>query len=551
MKRVWITLLAGMAWMAGALAAQEKAERPRVGISGTERRMTLEEAIQRALGNNLQIEIERTNVDTAAQLLRASRGVFDPVLRYRPSVETRNNPTPSVLISPTGTLTEHIHREDFAVQQRTPWQGVSLSANFDNARQSTNNPFVGLNPYLESRLTFGLNIPLWRGREIDPARAQIKVRAKQREVSETELSLRVTEVVTQVQNAYWSLVAARREREVRADGVALGREQLGRSKRQIESGTLAPVELAAAEAELQRRIDSYMASVNAVTQAENGLKLLLANSREDAIWNEELAPVDARPLEPAVKELGEAVRTGLDRRPELKAVRLMTEANAVQMTLAKDQRKPQVNLVGSYSTAGLAGRINSTPNPFEGLNAPLNNRVNQLSAIAGLAPLPVAGFVTPPERFLGGYGRALSNLGGGSFYTVQGGIQVEWNPRNRTADAEMAQAAIAERRLKLQMRQAEQGVEAEVRNALQALESASSRIEAAQASERAAREKLESEIRLFQTGESTNFLVLTRQNEFLDSRLRAVIAVLEYNRAVARLEQATGLTLEAHRIALN
>lgn len=551
MKRVWITLLAAMAWMAGALAAQEKAERPRVGISGTERRMTLEEAIQRALGNNLQIEIERTNVDTAAQLLRASRGVFDPVLRYRPSVETRNNPTPSVLISPTGTLTEHIHREDFAVQQRTPWQGVSLSANFDNARQSTNNPFVGLNPYLESRLTFGLNIPLWRGREIDPARAQIKVRAKQREVSETELSLRVTEVVTQVQNAYWSLVAARREREVRADGVALGREQLGRSKRQIESGTLAPVELAAAEAELQRRIDSYMASVNAVTQAENGLKLLLANSREDAIWNEELAPVDARPLEPAVKELGEAVRTGLDRRPELKAVRLMTEANAVQMTLAKDQRKPQVNLVGSYSTAGLAGRINSTPNPFEGLNAPLNNRVNQLSAIAGLAPLPVAGFVTPPERFLGGYGRALSNLGGGSFYTVQGGIQVEWNPRNRTADAEMAQAAIAERRLKLQMRQAEQGVEAEVRNALQALESASSRIEAAQASERAAREKLESEIRLFQTGESTNFLVLTRQNEFLDSRLRAVIAVLEYNRAVARLEQATGLTLEAHRIALN
>ena len=150
---------------------------------------------------------------------------------------------------------------------------MSLSANFDNARQSTNNPFIGLNPFLESRLTFGIALPLVRGREIDAARAQIKVRAKQREVSETELSLRVIEVVTQVQNAYWNLVAARREREVRADGVALGREQLARSQRQIESGTLAPVELAAAEAELQRRIDSYMASVNAVTQAENGLKL--------------------------------------------------------------------------------------------------------------------------------------------------------------------------------------------------------------------------------------------------------------------------------------
>lgn len=531
--------------------AQEAAEKPRVGVSGPEHRLTLEDAIQRALGNNLQIEIERANVDSAAQFLKASRGVFDPVLRYSPSVVTRNTPTPSVLISPTGTLTEHIHREDFAVQQRTPWQGLSLSANFDNSRQSTNNPFVGLNPYLETRLTFGLTLPLWRGRETDPARAQIKVRAKQREVSETELSLRVMDVVTQVQNAYWNLVAARREREVRADGVALGREQLARSQRQIESGTLAPVELAAAEAELQRRIDSYMASVNAVTQAENGLKMLLAGSREDSLWGQELAPVDVRPIEPTVKELGEAVRTGLDKRPELKAVRLLTEANQVQSALAKDQRKPQVNLVAGYSTAGLAGTVNTTPNPFDGLNAPLNNRVNQLSMLAGLPPLPVGGFLAPPDRFLGGYGRALSNLGGGSFYTVQGGIQIEWNPRNRTADAEIAQAAIADRRLKLQMRQAEQGVEAEVRNALQALESARARIEAAQASERAASEKLESEIRLFQTGESTNFLVLTRQNELLDSRLRAVIAVLEYNRAVARLEQATGLTLEAHRITLN
>lgn len=532
-------------------AAQMAAERPRIGISGPEHRLTLDEAIQRALGNNLQIEIERTNVDSAAQFVKAARGVFDPVMRYTPSLETRHIPTPNVLIAPTGMLIERIHREDFGMRQLTPWQGVSLTANFDNSRQSTNNPFVALNPFLESRLTIGLAVPLMRGREIDPARAQIKVRAKRREVSETELSLRVMEVVTQVQNAYWSLVAARREREVRADGVALGREQLARSQRQIASGVLAPVELAAAEAELQRRIDSYMASINTVTQAENGLKLLLSGSREDLLWSQELAPVDVRPSEPSVTELGEAVRMGLDKRPELKAVRLLTEANQVQTDLAKDQLKPQVNLVAGYSTAGLAGSLTTLANPFDAMNAPINNRINQLSALASLPALPVGGMLLPPQQMMGGYGRALSLLGGGSFYTLQGGIQFEWNPRNRAAEAEVAQASIADRRLKLQMRQAEQGVEAEVRNALQALESARARIDAAQASERAANEKLESEIRLFQTGESTNFLVLTRQNEMLDSRLRAVIAVLEYNRAVARLEQATGLALETHRITLN
>ena len=76
------------------------------------------------------------------------------------------------------------------------------------------------------------------------------------------------------------------------------------------------------------------------------------------------------------------------------------------------------------------------------------------------------------------------------------------------------------------------------------------RIVAAQAAEKAAQEKLNSEVRLFQTGESTNFLVLTRQNELLDSRRRAIIAQLELNRAIARLEQAIGKTLPAHNIKL-
>jgi HAE1 family hydrophobic/amphiphilic exporter-1 len=96
----------------------------------------------------------------------------------------------------------------------------------------------------------------------------------------------------------------------------------------------------------------------------------------------------------------------------------------------------------------------------------------------------------------------------------------------------------------------EQSVEGDVRNALQAIETARQRITASQAAEAAAREKLESEGRLFQTGESTNFLVLTRQNEYLDSRRRVVVAQLERNRAIARLEQVIGSVLSTHNITL-
>ena len=104
--------------------------------------------------------------------------------------------------------------------------------------------------------------------------------------------------------------------------------------------------------------------------------------------------------------------------------------------------------------------------------------------------------------------------------------------------------------MKLQQAQAEQTIEAQVRNALQALRTAEQRITAADASARAAQEKLASETRLFQTGESTNFLVLTRQNEYTDARRRSLVAKLDYNKAVARLEQAMGATLESHHITL-
>jgi outer membrane protein TolC len=57
-------------------------------------------------------------------------------------------------------------------------------------------------------------------------------------------------------------------------------------------------------------------------------------------------------------------------------------------------------------------------------------------------------------------------------------------------------------------------------------------------------------MRLFQTGESTNFLVLTRQNESNDSRQRVVAARLAFNKSISLLQQALGVTLDVHKIVV-
>jgi HAE1 family hydrophobic/amphiphilic exporter-1 len=516
-----------------------------------ERRLALHEAIEMALAANLEIEIERTSTASAAQLVRAARGAFDPTLRWLPQLESRATPAASVLQAATGKLNDHLFAQNFYFRHRLPSHSLSWRVDFENSRQSTSNPFASLNPYTTSRLTVGFTQPLLRGRLADRERTELRVRSKLQDLSATDLELRVIDVVFRVEQAYWALVAARLDVEVRAENVELAREQVGRTRRMIEGGMLAPVELAAAEAELERRIDTHLASQTARTTVENALKELIAGGRGSALWNDEIVPPDERLSEaPVFETVDEAIETAVKQRAELRGIAIRADANDIQSALAREEVKPRVDFVASYANAGLGGAVSAQENPFSSSNAALYERVNRLSAAAGLAPIAAPSFGGLPDILVGGYGTALANVFGGRFQTFQAGLSMDLTFRNRAAEAALEQTAIAGRRLKLERARVEQLVSMQVRNATQAVESARQRIAAAEASVRAAREKLESEIRLFQAGESTNFFVLTRQNEHADSRLRLVTARSDFNRSVAAMRQALGATLAGHRVAL-
>ena len=535
-----------------ALLAVPAAAQTRVGVGQIQHKLTLDEAVEMALRNNLDIEIEKTNRAVAQEALRGARGFLDTTFKWAPSLQSRNTPTGSVLAGADGKLSEHFLGQNVYFRQRLPWGGAAIGVDFENARQSSSNPFSSLNPFLTSQLLFTFTQPLVRNRTIDPQRAELKIRKKQVDLSDIDFELRTIEIVTRVEQAYWDLSAARQSVTVLSDNVEWAREQLARNKRMAASGTLAPVEISAAEAELERRLDTYYAGVGVVTEAENAVKLLVTSSRTDELWSDEIVPIDVRNIDPPeAGDLKEAVVSALKQRPELRAVSARQEVAGIQKQVNADQVKPQVNLVAGYANAGLAGTVSNAPNAFSAALGSQTDRLNELSARAGLAPLPAMNFGTIPGALIGGYGSALSNLFGGSYQTFQAGISFDLTLRNRAAQANLAQSAIAERRLKLEQSRAEQGIEAQVRNALQALETARQRIAAAEASARAAKDKLDSETRLFQTGESTTFLVLTRQNEYADSRRREVVARLDANKAVAYLRQSIGATLASHNIRLH
>jgi HAE1 family hydrophobic/amphiphilic exporter-1 len=505
------------------------AEEPvRVGVGLTQKKLMLKDALELAIANNLDIQIEKTNTVLTRSQYRQTFGVWDPFLGYRPALAYNVTPTGNALQAPDGRLVDHVFNNNFQFRQNMPWYGTRLSADFNNGRLSTSNPFLGLNPFIQSSINLTLTQPLLRGFKIDNDRNQIRLRKKAIDISEADYELRVVDIVTRVQNAYWDLVAARQDAQVKKQSVDLARDQYERSKRQIDAGTLAPVELAAAAAELERRQDTWYTAIGVVTEVENILKVFLAGGRDQTLWDDEIVPLEQQSMSPpTVPELKEAVRDAIAKRPELKSFRLRLESNSYNKELAKDQLMPGLNLAAGYTATGLGGAVTRIPSPFPGF-----------------------GSLRPPGEFIGGYGTTLSNLFGGNFSSYQAGIQFDWNIRNRAAQETVAQANLAERTLNLQRARTEQLIEADVRNALQALRTSEQRIAAADASARAAKEKLESEQRLFETGESTNFLVLTRQNEYADSLRRGLSARLDRNKAIARLEQALGTTLATHSISL-
>lgn len=524
---------------------------PRVGVGVTEKRLTLADAIELALANNLDIEIERSNTGLAAAAVKAATGSFDPTFRFLPGYQSANTPTGSVLQGAGGRLSEDLLTQNFYYRQELPWNGASVGLDFTNGRTSTSNLFTSLNPYINSQLIVSFTQPLIRNRLIDQNRTNILVRRKQVDITQKDFEIRVIDIITQVQQSYWDLVATRQNVEVQADAVELAAQQLAQNRRMVDSGTLAPVEIAASVSELESRRDSYYSAIGAVTEAENILKTLLLPDRHSDIWSDQIVPVDTRTLDSDEPEdLRQAVAGALKRRPEMAQIGLQKDSNKIQQQFNADQVKPQVNFVSSYASTGLSGNLNLVNNPLSGSFGPLYERLDQLSAQAGLPAVPVGSFGAIPSSLVGGYGNALSNLFGGNFQTVQVGLSLDFTGRNRAAQANYSSTLITAKQLSYQQARIEQIVEAQVRNALQSIQTARQRISAAEAAERAAKEKLDSETRLFQTGESTNFLVLTRQNEYLSARQRAVVAHLDFNKAVARLEQAQGTTIPAHNITL-
>lgn len=542
----------------------EAAPRPlpsaeRVGVDmANQLPLTLEEAIALALQNNNDIDSANIGVRIAEFNLRGARGIYDPVVASENYFESRTTPTASTIggAGATGSVTQRDFTSAAGLRGFSPFAGGSYTADFNNTRLTTSNQNATLNPQFPTALTLGYTQPLWRGLRFDNNRRQIAIAKKNLSLTDAQFRQRAIDVIAQVQQAYWDLTFALRNLQVQIDAVKQARAQLESNQRLVAKGALAPIEIIAATTQVTTFEQNVYTAQEQVTQAENILKTLMLKERTSEIWSRPLTPISEIDLEPPRVDLVSAVTDALKNRPEIAQLTTNAEINQIDQRYFRDQTKPQIDLVGTYTAAGLAGAINTsraTTNTTNSTTAQLLTRVNELSTRAGLTPLNVQTTTTataPPANLVGGYLNSLGNLFGQNFPTYRVGVVVSLPLKNRTAEANLGRSLAEGSQLRNQRLQQEQIIEADVRNSVQSLRSAEARLQSAAAARDSAEKQFESEQRQFRAGTTTFYLVLQRQTELLAARGRELQAQTDLNKSIAAYQRSTGTTLSANNVSI-
>ena len=497
-------------------------------LANADERLTLADATSRALAKNYSIRVERENVRAADARARGSLGAYDVQLSLDVSARHHRDPVNSLFSgAPNGrpAPSQNSFMSTVSLSQRFR-TGALATASTSVTREGTDGVFSPFAPAYTSSLGVDLQQPLLRDRAIDPSRTALLVTALDRDRSGAALASQALSTVADVEKAYWGLVAARRELEVRRGNLALAEQQRIDTQIRIEARTVAVSDLAQPTAEVERRRGELLSAQESVMRAERALKLLMIDSLDDQMWAESIVPADAPETPMLPVDIAAAMAAAKRNRPEIADLTAAGSQQDLQIKLSRDQLKPRMDLVASYTIRGLAGELESTGLPF---NIP----------------------VSLPASLNGGLGNSWSNLFDQKFPDLVVGVSFDVPLGRREARAQMAAAEADRRRIATTMAGVQDRITAEVLNAATALETAAGRIQAARAGLVAAQTQLRAEQDRFGAGLSTNFFVLTRQNDLAEAQLAEIAALTDYRKAQTELSRAKGSLLDDRNIRIN
>ena len=482
--------------------------------------LSLDEAIQHALENNLSVQISRLDRQSSTFALSAARRVYTPNLVLDTSITESLSPAESQLDGADQNEQDNMVY-NLRFEQQLPF-GARYSVQFNNNRLATNSQFFTFNPRYRSTLNAQVTQPLLQNFRADPARRQIVVTQNGERQAGHAFEQSVLDVLRDVQNAYWDLVFAVRNHEVETQSLDLARELLRNNEVQVEVGTMARLDVLQAEAEVAAREEALILAEEQIRQTEDVLKALIRDPDGPGFWDDEIRPVDAPSVEDYEVEVNDAIRIALQRRPELRSQRAQLDTNEYDVRFYRNQTLPQVDLVGLVQLTGVGG-----------------------------TQLVRQGFFGPTvETIPGGYGDALSQLSGLDYRDWQVGLSFSFPIGPNEAHAQHAQAQTEVTRQRETIRQQEVRIAQEVRTAVRQVQTNRRRIDASRVARELQEASLDAEQKKFEVGMTTSYFIVQAQRDLAQARANELQAIIDYNKAIVALERAQGTLVERSRVTV-
>ncbi len=496
------------------LSPIEKAEK-----DGTAMRMSLKDLTKLALQNNLDIAISDTNEEMYQQRLIQTYGPYDPAISFQLGVQSSKSANVN---QTTASVSDNFNKRDYSYWNFGFTQnfktGGGLTASWNTQRTDTNSLFDFFSPQYQASTQLRFTQPLWRNFRIDQNRNNIRLANLNMKMNDVTFKQQVVTTIAQIQSVYWDLVSAIRNYEIARGSVNLAWTQLRDNRKKVEIGTLAPIEITSAQASMAQREGDLISAEENILRVENNLRSKISSDRNADIWRRIIVPADTPEFKEYKVDLSQAIDTALQNRPELETTALNIKTADLNYQFGVDQRKWQVDLVGTFGSTGVAG-----PQSFDAQGNPRNR-----------------------AELVGGVPTAYKTIFTGGFTSWAVGFQVQIPLKNRSLESQLAQVQIQKRQYLMTRKNQEQAIQVDVRNAVQALDTNKKRVEQSAMARKLAEEQLDGEQKRFQAGLSQNFLVLQRQDQLSQQQFAELQALIAYRKSIITLQQSMYTLLESN-----
>ena len=486
--------------------------------------LSLEDAIVKALRNNLNVAVSVYGPEIADAGLTMAKETFLPQLDLSFNTQKNENP-PYWWLQGAGTIRTDQKDYGATLVQRVP-TGANISLSLSSYRSETNESFQLINPRYGSTLRLDITQPLLRNFGFKVNRKQILVAQNNLDISQSQLRSTLQDTIYQVQEAYWNLVYAIESFKVNQQSLQLARDLLAKSRKEVEVGVLAPLEVLNAEAVVAQREADILQAEILIKRSEDVVKSLINLSGDEAVWTRRIIPADKPSFEKKTVSLESALSEAMARRPDLESSRKTIESSEINFSFARNQMLPGLDLQISYWSPGISG-----------------DRIKYLDNN------PFLGIIIGKEK--GSGSDSLRDAMKLLYKNWTVGLTLSLPLSNFLTRSQYAQANLELGQNLARLKSQEQQVMLEVNDAVRSIETDAKRVNAYRLARELAEKRLEAEEKKLRVGLTTNYFVLQFQEELANARSMEIKSLIDYNLSLARYERAVGSSLDNHGIKVS